>query len=111
MFGEGKYFFVGVEKRRRENIRKREIFFCKGKGVNYSGKGKIDAVWVEGTGIKGSTRGPLGPKNSVSNNCVLFRKKIFLPAFAKIYLVSIVSESQIYCLLFVCLRICVVIKC
>ena len=53
----------------------------------------------------------VGPKNSVSNNCVLFRKKIFLPAFAKIYLVSIVSESQIYCLLFVCLRICVVIKC
>ena len=50
-------------------------------------------------------------KNGVSNNCVLFRKKKFLPAFAKIYLVSIVPESQIYCLLFVCLRICVVIKC
>ena len=41
----------------------------------------------------------------------LFREKICAPVFVKIFLVSIVSESQIYCLLFVCLRICVVIKC
>ena len=60
-----------TEKEKEENIWKRKVFYCEReekqgrKRRKIFGGGKIGAGWVDGrTGIKGSIKGPRGPKTT-----------------------------------------------